>query len=29
VQPEDVPEIVDAHLLGGKPVARLVRKQIG
>jgi (2Fe-2S) ferredoxin len=29
VQPGDVPEIVDAHILGGKPVERLVRKRVG
>ena len=28
VQPEDVPEIIEAHLLGGKPVERLVRNRI-
>jgi (2Fe-2S) ferredoxin len=25
----DVPEIIDSHLKGGVPVARLVRKQLG
>lgn len=29
VRPEDVPEIVESHLKGGVPVARLVRKQMG
>lgn len=26
VRPEDVDEIVESHLLGGKPVARLIRR---
>jgi len=29
VRPEDVPELVEAHILGGEPVARLVRKRVG
>jgi (2Fe-2S) ferredoxin len=28
VTPEDVPEIIDSHLLGGKPVARLVQNHV-
>jgi (2Fe-2S) ferredoxin len=29
VTPEDVPDIIESHLKGGVPVARLVRKQLG
>jgi len=29
VTPEDVPEIIECHLKGGVPVARLVRKHLG
>jgi (2Fe-2S) ferredoxin len=29
VQPEDVPEIIEEHLVNGRPVARLVRKRMG
>lgn len=29
VTPEDVPEIIESHLKGGKPVDRLVRKRLG
>jgi (2Fe-2S) ferredoxin len=29
VTPEDVPEIIESHLKGGVPVARLVRKRLG
>ncbi|MBI1752710.1 MAG: (2Fe-2S) ferredoxin domain-containing protein [Acidobacteria bacterium] len=29
VSPGDVPEIVESHLKGGVPVARLMRKQLG
>ena len=29
VTPEDVPEIIESHLQGGVPVARLVRKRLG
>jgi (2Fe-2S) ferredoxin len=29
VTPADVPEIIESHLKGGVPVARLVRKRLG
>ena len=28
VQPEDVTEIIDAHLLAGKPVERLIQNRV-
>ncbi|BDU78167.1 (2Fe-2S) ferredoxin domain-containing protein [Mesoterricola sediminis] len=29
VQPGDVPEIIESHIKGGRPVERLVRKRLG
>ena len=28
VQPEDVPEIIESHLVGGRPVERLIKNRI-